>query len=76
MEETYWLSSEKMTVIAICKNGVIVYGSPIIRKFKGQRLVGLINWLQKQGGLRVHKIENIINIEKVPKCIQKKKTGQ
>jgi hypothetical protein len=75
MEETYWLSSEKMTVIAICKNGIIVQGSPIIRKFKGQRLVGLINWLEKQGDLRVEKIENIIDIEEVPKCIVKKETG-
>lgn len=75
MEETYWISSTKMTIIATCKNGIIVSGSPIIRKFIGQRLVGLISWLEKQGGLIVHKIENITDIEEVPKCIEKKKTG-
>lgn len=75
MDESYWLSTEKMTVIVHCRNEVIIYTSPIIRKFKGQKFVALINWLERQGGLLVHKLENIIDVERTPKCIDKKDTG-
>ena len=53
--KTYWLSSNKMTVIVdIDDDGIIVYGSPIVRKFRGQPLVNLVNWLDRQGGLRLY----------------------
>jgi hypothetical protein len=53
---SYWLSSNRMTVIVDTDDdGIIVYGSPIVRKFIGQHLANLISWLDKQGGLLLYK---------------------
>jgi len=53
---SYWLSSNKMTVIVdIDDDGIIVYGSPIVRKFLGQPLLNLIGWMERQGGLLLYK---------------------
>ena len=66
MEERYWLSTERMTIIATVQNDRITGGSPVIVKFIGQPFVRLINWLEKQGGLIVHQFEQI---NEVVKCI-------
>jgi len=54
---TIWLSSLKMTVVVSVDNDeVIQTASPIVRKFIGQTLNQLVNWMGKQGGLRVEKL--------------------
>lgn len=36
-----------MTVCVDVKNGIIIETPPIVKKFKGQPLTNLINWLKK-----------------------------
>ena len=50
----YWLSSSKMTVGVGTDKGFLVYGPPIVRKFMGQPIVNLVNWLKKQGSFRYY----------------------
>ena len=55
--QSYWLSSEKMTVLVDVKDNTIVIAPPIVRKFLGQPIKSLINWMEKQGGLKVKKVK-------------------
>lgn len=49
----YYLSSKAMTVGIVTKDGLIVEAPPIAKKFIGQSLNNLIDWMAKQGDLRV-----------------------
>lgn len=55
MKSTHWLSSNYMTVgVAVDPDtGKIIDAAPIVRKFVGQPLRNLINWMSRQGGLRI-----------------------
>lgn len=45
----YWISCEKFTGgITVDENNIIIEGMPIIRKFIGQPLINLSNWMQKK----------------------------
>lgn len=48
----YWLSSVKMTVLVVCRSGVVVYAAPVVRRFIGQSLRSLESWMVSQGGFR------------------------
>ena len=53
---TIWLSSYRMTVVvSVDDEDVIQTASPIVRRFIGQQLANLVNWMGKQGGLRVER---------------------
>ncbi len=47
--EVWWLSSTKMTVKVIVRDGKIVGGATIIRVFIGQPLSNLVNWMRRIG---------------------------
>lgn len=49
----YVLSSEAMTVGVTTKDGKIIETPPIAKKFIGQPLNNILDWMTKQGGLRV-----------------------
>jgi hypothetical protein len=49
----YFLSSRAMTVGVTTKDGKIIEGPPIVRKFIGQPLTNLIGWMTKHGDLQV-----------------------
>jgi hypothetical protein len=51
MKKTWWMSSEKMTVLVTCQDGIVVDGPPIVRKFVGQSASALYEWMSKQGGM-------------------------
>ena len=53
----YYLSSEKMTVCVTVEDGVIVKTPPIVRKFKGQPIDNLINWMRKQKNFKYGEIK-------------------
>ena len=54
---TYWLSSKKMTIsVDVDDKNIIKQGAPIIKVFKGQPLTNLINWMKKQGGFKIKKL--------------------
>ena len=49
----YWLSTKRMTIgVRISADGIVQEGPPIVRKFIGQPLRNLTNWLQRQGDSR------------------------
>lgn len=48
----YWLSSERMTILAVVENGILIETAPIARKFIGQPPERLGEWLRAQGGFR------------------------
>lgn len=55
--EFLWLSSEKMTIQVTVVEGIITNTPPIARKFRGQPIDNLRNWMRKQGGYcedRIH----------------------
>ena len=66
MKQTYWLSSERMTISVEVEvsyeNGfdeeMVVWTPPIARKFIGQPLGNLIGWMTKQGGFRMERGEH------------------
>lgn len=45
----YQLSNEKLTVMAIIRNGKIIDAAPVIRVFIGQPLDNLAAWMRKLG---------------------------
>ena len=50
----YWLSTNKMTVMVETDDKEIIKDSPpIVRKFIGQPINNLINWLKKQDGFQM-----------------------
>lgn len=50
MIKWYWMSTSRMTVGIITKDGIIIDCAPIVRKFIGQKIDNLRNWLNKQPG--------------------------
>lgn len=53
----YWVSSLKMTVGVQCDDAYrIISAAPIVRKFIGQPIQNLINWMDRQGGLIVKEL--------------------
>lgn len=46
----WWLSSRRMTISVIVKQGTVISGPPIVRKFIGRPLDNLRHWVQEQGG--------------------------
>ena len=55
---SYWLSTERMTVVVDADaRGVIVWAPPIVRRFVGQPLDNLIGWMRRQPGFRAHAYE-------------------
>ncbi|MHA1839868.1 MAG: hypothetical protein ACTSYO_07955 [Candidatus Ranarchaeia archaeon] len=44
-----------MTVLVETKDRHISKAAPIVRKFIGQPLNNLSNWMRKQGGFKIHK---------------------
>lgn len=54
----WWLSTERMTgQVEIDAAGRIVGGAPIFRRFRGQPMIKLIKWLEKQGGLQKQRLD-------------------
>jgi len=56
METFTWLSTERMTVGVSCTDGIITNTPPIVRKFVGQSIKNLINWMSRQPGFKMQKI--------------------
>ena len=49
-----WLSSKAMTVqVDHDDDNVIIEAAPIVRKFRGQPMLALINWMRRQGGFKM-----------------------
>ena len=51
-----WLSTEKMTIQVTVVNGIVTQTPPIARKFRGQPIDNLRNWMKKQEGYREDRI--------------------
>ena len=49
MTKEYWLSSLKMTIYCKTENNIIIDVAPIAKKFVGQNIKNLIQWMTKQG---------------------------
>jgi hypothetical protein len=56
MSGWYWLSTERMTIGAEVRDGLIVNAAPIARKFIGQPSKNLGTWLRNQGGFMAERI--------------------
>ena len=54
----YWLSTTRMTVGVEVNNhnNIIINGPPIVRKFIGQNIINLIDWMKKQPGFKYESI--------------------
>jgi hypothetical protein len=50
----YWLTTERMTVGVETENGRIIRTPPIIRKFQGQPIGNLVDWMRRQPGFRTN----------------------
>jgi len=57
-EKWWWLSCKKMTFGVQTKDGIIVYGAPIVKKFRGQPLDNLIRWMKKFDGFQITEMKN------------------
>lgn len=57
VDRDWWVSSDRMTFVVTTVDNKIIDSAPIGKKFIGQRLVNLLKWMKKQGGLRVHKYD-------------------
>lgn len=53
----YWLSSNKMTVGVMAKEGIIVISAPIVYKFRGQPLFNLVEWMRQQGDFHIRELK-------------------
>lgn len=52
-----WLSTERMTVrVEVDSQGMIVWASPLVRKFVGQQIYSLTSWMRRQGGLEIARL--------------------
>jgi hypothetical protein len=58
VEQGWWVSSEEMSFSVTTVDNKIIDSAPIGQKFIGQHLIKLLNWMKKQGGLRVHQYVN------------------
>ncbi len=45
----WWLSSVKMTIWVSVRNGTVIDSAPIARKFIGQPMDNLRQWMRRQG---------------------------
>lgn len=52
VKHQHWLSSRAMTVVVEVEDGIVVWAPPIARKFVGGPFDRLIEWMDRQGGLR------------------------
>ena len=58
----YWLSSRAMTIeITVAPTGynnqkVVTDAPPIAKKFIGQPMGNLVNWMQRQGGFKMREL--------------------
>jgi hypothetical protein len=61
----YYVSSVKLTVWVKVKtkNSIIVDTAPVTKSFIGQPLVHLVNWMRKQGGLRIVDLQNGVEVQ-------------
>lgn len=50
MEEVFWLSTSRMTVLAVVQEGLVIETAPITHKFVGQPIGNLVGWMRKQPG--------------------------
>ena len=50
--KTFWMSTDKMTVLVETYDDIVTNTPAIIGKFKNQPIDNLRNWLRKQGGYR------------------------
>ena len=63
MTKRYWLSSHAMTVEVAVRNDpptyneVIVKAPPIVKKFIGQPLANLAQWMLEQGNFRMEELD-------------------
>lgn len=49
----HWVSSNSLTVLVyVDEKGIIVNAPPVVRVFVEQPLDNLLNWMDRQGGLR------------------------
>jgi hypothetical protein len=56
--KTYWMSSKKMTIyVDIDRDGIILEGSPIVKRFFGQKMDRLTSWMRAQGGFQMEEIK-------------------
>lgn len=46
----YWLSCENFTIMLKLSDGKIIESAPIIRRFHGQPLMNLLNWVKNRMG--------------------------
>jgi len=53
MVGTFWLSSPRMTVRVRVRGKIIIDAAPVVRVFIGQPLPNLVQWLQRQGDVRI-----------------------
>lgn len=53
----WWFSTEKMTVVAETEDDIISKASPIVRKFVGQHIKNLADWLRLQGGFEYKELQ-------------------
>jgi hypothetical protein len=58
VEQTWWVSSKRMTFNVWTVDNIIIDSAPIGKKFTGQHIIRLLKWMKKQGGLRVHKYDS------------------
>jgi len=58
MQRHWWFSSNRMTIAVYTDNrNIITHTAPIGRKFIGQHIKNLANWMRKQGGFRYKELE-------------------
>ena len=54
---SYWLSSNRMTVLVrVDDNHIVTNAAPVVHKFIGQPFSNLRRWMQGHGGLRVQRL--------------------
>ena len=53
MIKWYYLSNRKYTVAVKVRNGWIIDSPPIVRKFRGQTINNLINWMRRFKGFTI-----------------------
>jgi len=53
---SWWFTTERMTVYADCKDDIIYATSDITKKFVGQHIKNMADWLRQQGGFKFQEI--------------------
>lgn len=56
-DKYYWVSTKRMTGLVTVRDGRVVLAPPILRKFLGQPVNNLINWLMKQEGFKLEDMD-------------------